>query len=122
VFSVAVRNSTDWKKAADTAGRLCAVLLAEGLESWPKLTGGGELQVMVPIEPDLSWPEALRYSEQIAGRLAGAAIDCSYNKRGAAAIGAFSPRALPGFPVAAPVEWAELQHGVRQDAFTLRRR
>jgi bifunctional non-homologous end joining protein LigD len=122
VFSVAVRNGTDWKKAADTAGRLCAVLLAEGLESWPKLTGGGELQVMVPIEPDLSWPEALRYSEQIAGRLAGAAIDCSYNKRGAAAIGAFSPRALPGFPVAAPVEWAELQHGVRQDAFTLRRR
>ena len=59
--------------AADTALRLRTLLQAEGLESWPKLTGGRELHVMVPIEPDLNAEEALRYSEQLAGRLANAA-------------------------------------------------
>jgi len=121
VFSLPARNGTDWKKVVDTAGRLRSVLQAEGLESWPKLTGEAELQVMVPIEPDLSWPEAHRYSEQIAAKLAGAVIDCSYNKRGAAAIGAFSPRALPGFPIAVPLDWKELMGGVRPDAYTLQK-
>ena len=108
--------------AADTALRLRTLLQAEGLESWPKLTGGRELHVMVPIEPDLNAEEALRYSEQLAGRLANAGIDCRYNKPGAAAIAAFSPRALPGFPIAAPVEWAQLQRGLAADAFTMKKR
>jgi bifunctional non-homologous end joining protein LigD len=108
--------------AADTALRLRTLLQAEGLESWPKLTGGRELHVMVPIEPDLDAAEALRYSEQLAGRLAKASIDCRYNKPGAAAIAAFSPRALPGFPIAAPVEWSQLQRGLAPDAFTMKKR
>jgi bifunctional non-homologous end joining protein LigD len=105
--------------AADTALRLRTLLQAEGLESWPKLTGGRELHVMVPIEPDLTGEEALRYSEQLAGRLGNAAIDCRHNKPGATAIAAFSPRALPGFPIAAPVEWSHLQRGIAPDAFTI---
>ena len=107
---------------ADTALRLRTLLQAEGLESWPKLTGGRELHVMVPIEPDLDAEEALRYSEQLAGRLAKASIDCRYNKPGAAAIAAFSPRALPDFPIAAPVEWPQLQRGIAPDAFTIKKR
>jgi len=104
---------------ADTALRLRTLLKTEGLESWPKLTGGSELHVMVPIEPDLEAHEALRYSEQLASRLAKANIDCRYNKAGAVAIAAFSPRALPGFPVAAPVEWSELKRGIMPDACTI---
>jgi bifunctional non-homologous end joining protein LigD len=107
--------------AADSALRLRTLLQAEGLESWPKLTGERELQVMVPIEPDLDAEEALRYSEQLAGRLAKASIDCRYNKPGAAAIAAFSPRALPGFPIAAPIEWSQVQRGIAPDAFTMKR-
>jgi bifunctional non-homologous end joining protein LigD len=102
----------DFKKAVDTAQRLRTLLKTEGLDSWPLLTGGltggPELHVMVPIEPDLDWREAERYSEQLARRLGNTAIDCRYNKRGAAAIAAYSPRALPGLPIAAPVEWAQL--------------
>jgi bifunctional non-homologous end joining protein LigD len=75
---------------------------------------------MVPIEPDLDAQEALRYSEQLAGRLAKANIDCRYNRPGATAVAAFSPRALAGFPIAAPVEWAELQRGIAPDAFTMK--
>jgi bifunctional non-homologous end joining protein LigD len=98
----------DLKKAVDTAERLRTLLKTEGLESWALLTGGSELHVMVPIEPDLDWREAERYAEQLARRLGGTAIDCRYNKRGAAAIAAWSPRARPGFVVAEPVDWAKL--------------
>ena len=63
--------------------------------------------------------EALRYSEQLAGRLAKSNIDCRYNQPGATAISAFSPRALPGFPTAAPVDWVQLQRGVAPGAFTI---
>src|ERR1044072_4590899 len=89
---------------ADTALRLRTLLQAEGLESWPKLRGGRELQVRVQIEPDLNAEEALRYSEQLAGRLAKASIDCRYNKPGAAAIAAFSPPPPPGLSIAGPAE------------------
>jgi DNA primase len=77
--------------------------------------------VMVPIEPELSWREALRYSREIAGRLADAAVDCRYNVRATAAIGAFSPRALPSVPIAAPLDWHRLQRGVDPAGFTLQR-
>jgi bifunctional non-homologous end joining protein LigD len=103
----------------ETALRLRDLLEAEGLDSWPMLTGSKELHVMVPIEPELTWQEALRYSQQIAGRVAGGGVDCRYNAKGAAAIGAWSPRALPGFPVAAPVEWGELQKGLQPDSVTI---
>ena len=109
VFSLPAGEGNEWKKAVETALRLRGLLQAEGLESWPKLTGGPELHVMVPIEPDLNWQEAQRYSEEIAKRVAGAIVDCRYNKRGVAAIAAFSPRALPGFPIAVPLEWAALK-------------
>ena len=100
-------------RTPDVALRLRTLLKAEGLESWPMLTGRSELgspelHVMVPIEPDLDQGEAQRYSEELAGRLAGAAIDCRYNRRGAVSIAAFSPRALPGSSVATPIEWSEL--------------
>jgi len=96
-------------------------LPADFYNELPKLTGGPELQVMVPIEPELSWQEARCYSEQIAARLAGSAIDCRYNARDSAAIGAWSPRMLPGFPLAAPLDWKQLRQG-RPDAFTLQHR
>jgi len=35
------------------------------------------------------------------------------------AIGAYSPRARPGFPVAAPVTWRDVERGIRSDAFSI---
>ena len=121
VFAIAADKGKDWPRTVATALGLRALLKAEGLESWPKLSGGTELHVMVPIEPELSWREALRYSREIAGRLSDAAVDCRYNApAAAAAIGAFSPRSLPGVPIAAPLDWDRLQRGVDPAGFTLR--
>src|SRR5439155_6821901 len=102
----------DWKGLTQAAFHLRDLLSAEGLECWPKLTGGLEVQVMVPVEPELRWIEAHRYSASIAEKLAAAApshytttaaptgshelyINFSYNRRGFTSVGAYSPRARP---------------------------
>jgi bifunctional non-homologous end joining protein LigD len=46
-------------------------------------------------------------------------LDYLRNGRGTTAIGAFSPRAWPGFPIARPVTWAQVRPGVASDAFTM---
>jgi bifunctional non-homologous end joining protein LigD len=48
-------------------------------------------------------------------------IDYLRNGRGTTAVGTYSPRTRAGFPIAAPVTWAEIEQGVRPDAYTMRR-
>ena len=124
-----------WQFVVETALRMRELLRTEGLESWPKLTGGKGVHVMVPVEPDLDWKEAHAYSREIAARIAASAPDryltsaargktagrLLVNGHGTTAVGAYSPRARPGFPVAAPVNWLELERGVAPDEFTILR-
>jgi bifunctional non-homologous end joining protein LigD len=81
---------------------------------------------MVPIGRDISHDAARLYCNQLAQRLEATAparyttssapakrnkpiyIDYLRNGRGTTAIGAYSPRAREGFPVAAPVTWAQV--------------
>jgi bifunctional non-homologous end joining protein LigD len=115
------------------------MLAAEALASWPKTTGGKGLHVMVPMAPGMAWNPAHEFTRHIAERLAASDpgryvtaatlakrpgrlfIDYLRNGRGTTAVGAYSPRARPGFPVAAPVTWRDIETGVRSDAFTLTR-
>ena len=46
-------------------------------------------------------------------------IDYLRNGRGTTAIGTYSPRARRGFPIAAPVSWRQVEHGVQPDAYTM---
>jgi len=137
-FALEPGDGIDWKFVAETALRMRELLSAEDLDSWPKLTGTG-VHVMVPVEPDLDWNEAHQYSREIAERLAATApdryvttaahdkrggrlfIDWLRNGRGSTALGTYSPRALGGFPIAAPVSWRELEKGIHPDAFTILR-
>ncbi|MFL5069875.1 MAG: DNA ligase D, partial [Xanthobacteraceae bacterium] len=123
----------------ETALKLRALLEAEGYDSWPKLTGGKGLHLMVPIEPRFSHDQARVYCRRMTQRLEAMApdkyttssaparragriyIDYLRNGRGTTAIGAYSPRAKPGFPVAAPVTWREVENGIAPDAFTMKR-
>jgi bifunctional non-homologous end joining protein LigD len=111
----------------------------EGYDSWPKLTGGKGLHLMVPIEPGISHDEARAYCRGIAERMARTApdryttlpdpkqrtnriyIDYLRNGRGNTAAGAYSPRAQAGFPIAAPVTWREVERGILPNAFSLTR-
>ncbi|HZT88628.1 MAG TPA: hypothetical protein VFA12_11720 [Stellaceae bacterium] len=114
------------------------MLAADDLDCWPKTTGGKGLHVMVPVAPSMAWDDAHQLTRGIAERLAGADpdryitsaalsdrpgklfIDYLRNGRGTTAIGAYSPRARPGFPVAEPVTWHDIDTGLRSNAFTMK--
>jgi bifunctional non-homologous end joining protein LigD len=139
VFDLDPGPGVAWDFVVETAFSLKRILEDEGHESWPKLTGGKGLHLMAPIEPRVSHDKARVYCRSLVELVAGAKpdaytisplparrnnrifLDYLRNGRGTTAIGAYSPRAREGFPVAAPVAWKDIERGVRPDAYTLSR-
>ncbi|SDK44852.1 hypothetical protein [Mesorhizobium muleiense] len=133
VASVAI----EWELVAGTALTLRDMLRSEGLDSWPKLTGGKGVHVMAPLQAVITHDAARLYARKLAQRLVGKQperhvvsaapsarngrifLDYLRNGRGNTAVGAYSPRARPGFSVAAPVSWNQVEKGILPDAFTL---
>ena len=116
---------------------LRARLKAKGLESWPMLSGGKGVHVIVPCHPEHDWATVKTWCHDFA--LAAAAerpdrytatlakkarkgrifIDYLRNGRGATAIAPYSTRARDAAPVAAPIAWKELAQFTTGAAFTV---
>ena len=112
------------KKAAEFLKNQLAEL---GLASFPLLSGGKGVHVVVPLTPQAEWPAVKDFADRFARALAAAEpdrftatmtkakrkgrifIDWLRNQRGATAIMPYSARARPQAPVAAPVSWTELR-------------
>jgi bifunctional non-homologous end joining protein LigD len=108
-----------------------------GLESFALLTGGKGIHIVVPLEPRAEWDEVRDFAKVFCTTLAEAApdrftvalpkpqrrgrifLDFLRNQRTATAIMPYSARARAGMPVAAPVDWNELEGLKRADAFTI---
>jgi bifunctional non-homologous end joining protein LigD len=139
VFDLDPGSDVEWEFVIDTALALRKLLRDEGLDSWPKLTGGKGLHLMVPLPGKITHDEAHASARQVAQRMAATAperyvtsaalakrpgrlfIDYLRNGRGTTAIGAYSPRVRQNFPVAAPVTWKDVERGIAPDAFTMDR-
>ena len=114
----------DTKKAAEYLKNQLAEL---GLVSFPMLSGGKGVHVVVPLTPEAEWPAVKDFADRFARAMAGAEperfvatmakakrkgrifIDWLRNQRGATAVMPYSARARAGAPVAAPVSWTELR-------------
>lgn len=114
----------DVKKAAE---HIKSVLADMGLTSFPLLSGGKGVHVVVPLTPEAEWPAVKSFADRFARALAGAEpdrftatmtkakrkgrifIDWLRNQRGATAVLPYVVRARPGAPVAAPIAWSELK-------------
>ena len=114
----------DTKKAAEFLKEQLAEL---GLASFPLLSGGKGVHVVVPLTPQAEWPAVKDFASRFAAALAQAQpdrfvanmskakrkgrifIDWLRNQRGATAIMPYAARARPNAPVAAPVSWTELR-------------
>ncbi|MDP8914644.1 MAG: DNA ligase D [Pseudomonadota bacterium] len=101
-------------------------LLAVGLESFPLLTGGKGIHVVVPLTPSTDWAEVRGFAKRFCTVLAEAQpdrftvslpkaqrkgrifLDFLRNQRTATAIMPYSARARHGLPVAAPLAWSEV--------------
>jgi bifunctional non-homologous end joining protein LigD len=115
-----------WREVA-AAGLAVKERLEElGLNAFAKLTGGKGLHVVVPVKPGPTWPAVKKFTRAFvhemvreeprrfvasmskSKRAGKIFVDYLRNDAEATAIGAYSPRARPGAPVALPIEWDEL--------------
>jgi DNA primase len=117
----------EWRSVTKAALALRNTLAADGLKSWPNVTGTNGIQVMVSLQSRVTYDLAQRYSVAIARRVMAKDpastgqlfIHTEGNYRTRTTIGSYSPRARPGFPIAAPVSWKRIEQGIRADAFAI---
>ena len=135
VFDVDPDADLPWKDVIAAARSVKKHLDAVGLASWPRLTGGNGIHVVVPLTPNMTWVECLSFARAFAAHVqraepdafvtqTGAArrkgkvlLDVLRNARASTAIESYSTRARPGTPVCVPVSWDELEAGARPKRF-----
>jgi bifunctional non-homologous end joining protein LigD len=130
-------EGTGFEEVKTAALTLRDALDGIGLESFPLLSGGKGIHVVVPIEPEAEWPEVREFTRRLCTALAEVDpkrftvslpkaersgrifLDYLRNQRTATAILPWSLRARSNAPVASPVTWEELGGIDRSDHFTL---
>ena len=138
VFDIDPDVGLGFEEVKRTAKDLKSYLADMGLQTFPLLSGGKGLHVVVPLTPQAEWPEVKDFAQRFAVALAQAEpdrftanmakvkrkgrifLDYLRNQRGATAIMPFSARAREGAPVSAPITWDELDEMPGGNRFTVR--
>jgi bifunctional non-homologous end joining protein LigD len=137
VFDLDPDPSIEWPQIRAAAKEVRDRLLDVGLESFPKLSGGKGVHVVVPLVPEADWEAVRRFCGAFADAMERQSpdryvatmskakrrgrifIDWLRNGRGATSVASWSLRARPGAPVAVPVTWAELSRVKSPARYTL---
>jgi bifunctional non-homologous end joining protein LigD len=138
IFDLDPDEGLGFAEVRRAATDLRRILADMGLQTFPMLTGGKGVHVVVPLTPRAEWPEVKDFAQRFAVALATAEperftanlakvkrkgrifIDYLRNQRGATAILPYSARAREGAPVAAPINWDELDDMEGGNRFTVR--
>jgi bifunctional non-homologous end joining protein LigD len=138
VFDLDPDEGLDFGMVKKAAEDLKEHLADIGLTSWPLLSGGKGVHVVVPLIPQAEWPAVRSFAERFARALAQAEperftanlkklnrkgkifIDYLRNQRGATAVLPYVARARENAPVAAPVTWSELRDLESAKLYTIR--
>ncbi len=126
VFDLDPDETLGFADVRDAARTVASALEDIGLRSFPMLSGGKGIHVIVPIVIGPDWSIVKRFTHDIARQLAAREpqrfvasmskarrkgkmfVDYLRNSRGATAIAPWSTRARSGATVAVPVRWADL--------------
>jgi bifunctional non-homologous end joining protein LigD len=137
IFDLDPGEGLSFDDVVDGAREVRKRLQGLGLESFVKTTGGKGLHVVVPIEPVTAWSEVKSFAKTLSESIAADApdryltriakaervgrifIDYLRNDPTSTAVGPYSTRSRPGAPVAMPLTWAQVKHGLDPCAFTL---
>ena len=136
VFDLDPDVGLGWERAVLAAFELRRRLHDVGLDSFVKTTGGKGLHVVAPIARGVGWNDFKAFGKAVVEamergepdgyttnpiklrRKGKIFLDYLRNGRGATFIAPYSPRARAGAPVAVPISWDELAHGVDPATFT----
>lgn len=126
VFDLDPDEGVDFKQVVSAVADLHDTLAQMGLMSFPMVTGGKGIHIVVPLKPSEKWPKEGDFLHRFAVALAQAQperftaalskaqrtgkifIDYLRNQRFATAVMPYSVRARPFMPIAVPVTWEEL--------------
>jgi bifunctional non-homologous end joining protein LigD len=126
VFDLDPDVGLDFGNVKEAAMLLRELLKGLGLESFPLLSGGKGLHVVVPLDASKDWPTVKSFAERFSRAISEAEpkmftanirkeqrkgrifLDWLRNQRGATAVLPYSARGREGAPVSAPVAWKEL--------------
>jgi bifunctional non-homologous end joining protein LigD len=135
VFDIDPDEGLSFKHVKLAAFDIRDILGAIGLQSWPLVSGGKGVHVVVPLVPQANWTEVKDFCRNFAELLAANEpdrfvanmskamrkgrmfLDYLRNGQGSTAICPWSTRARTGGTVAVPVTWAELQGLDRANGF-----
>ena len=138
VFDLDPDVGLDFDKVKEAAVRVRDLVAGMGLESFPLLTGGKGIHVVVPLDQTADWAEVKSFADRFSRAVAEAEpdrftanirkvqrkgrifLDWLRNQRGATAVMPYSARAREGAPVAAPIAWVELDDYESGAAFSIR--
>lgn len=128
----------DFEKARHGALELKSLLDDLGIRSFPKLTGSKGIHVHVPLDRSASFDEVREIADSMMKKLVTRDpqsftteqrkekrkgrlfLDIARNAYAQTAVAAYSVRARPSAPVAAPVAWQELEvRSLESDSFTI---
>jgi bifunctional non-homologous end joining protein LigD len=138
VFDLDPDVGLDFDKVKAAAVRLRALLQDLGLKSFPLLSGGKGIHVVVPLDASKDWPTVKSFADRFSRAIAEAEpetftanirkvqrkgrifLDWLRNQRGATAVMPYSARAREGAPVSAPIAWEELDRYHGGNHFSIR--
>ncbi|MFL6743503.1 MAG: DNA ligase D [Sphingomicrobium sp.] len=127
VFDLDPDVGLDFGNVKEAAQLLRELLKGLGLESWPLLSGGKGLHVVVPLDASADWPTVKSFADRFSRAISEAEpkmftanirkeqrkgrifLDWLRNQRGATAVMPYSARGREGAPVSAPIAWSELE-------------
>ncbi|MEJ7933446.1 DNA ligase D [Sphingobium sp. AN558] len=137
VFDLDPDEGLDFKDVKKAARDIRRMLDDIGLVSFPLLSGGKGVHVVVPLTPDAQWPQVKDFADRFSRALAQAEpdrftatmskakrkgrifIDWLRNQRGATAVLPYVVRARENAPVSTPVTWDELDGIKSAGMFTI---
>ena len=135
VFDIDPDEGLGFEHVKQAAFDIRDILGALGLTSWPLVSGGKGVHVVVPLLPEADWDEVKTFCQNFAELLARTDphrfvanmskarrqgrmfIDYLRNGQGSTAICPWSTRARTGGTVAVPVTWEELGELDRANSF-----
>lgn len=132
-------TGTSWDEVLVLARLHRAALEHLNVRAQPKVTGRRGIQIWIPVEEGLSYHDTRVWVEQLSKTVGAvvpdlvswkwdvrerhglARLDYTQNVSNKTLVAPYSPRATPGAPVSAPIDWAELDDPtLRPDKFTIR--